>query len=306
MSDIKKGLWIAFISNILFGILYVYSDWMKPMDGSQVFAWRMVGMLVALWLILIASRGWHDLFRFVYKVGKDWKKWTLILLPTPIVGSQLWLFMWAPVNGYGVDVAMGYFLFPLAMVLCGRLFLGESLNRLQWLAVAAAGVAVAHELWQTHAFSWVTLWVFATYPVYYLLRRLLCVPALIGLLIDLSLITPFAVLYLLWQPGSLALLAEPNKFWLLIPLLGIISAAAMQLNLHASRLLPVTLFGMFSYLEPALLFILALTVLDAPLQAESAVTYGLIWLALALSLLDGWLKMRRPATATEETAIASA
>ena len=174
MSNLKKGVWAALLSNILFGVLYLYSGWMQPMGGTDVFAWRMVSMLAALWLILLLSHGWHDLFRFAYKVGRDWRKWALIVLPTPIVASQLWLFMWAPVNGYGVDVAMGYFLFPLVMVLCGRLFLGEAVNRLQWLAVALAGAGVAHELWQTHAFSWVTIWVFATYPVYYLLRRLLC------------------------------------------------------------------------------------------------------------------------------------
>lgn len=306
MSDMKKGVWAALASNILFGVLYVYSGWMAPMGGTEVFAWRMVSMLLALWLILLLGRGWHDLFRFVYKVGRDWRKWALIVLPTPIVASQLWLFMWAPVNGYGVDVAMGYFLFPLAMVLCGRVFLREALNRWQWLAVALAGLGVAHELWQTHAFSWVTLWVFATYPVYYLLRRLLCVPALTGLLIDLSLIAPVALVYLLLQPGGLAVWAAPSKFWLLIPLLGIVSAAAMQLNLHASRLLPVTVFGMFSYLEPVLLFVLAIVVLQAPLAAESLITYGLIWAGLSLTLYDGWRKTRRSHASSAKTVTASA
>ena len=306
MSNLKKGVWAALLSNILFGVLYLYSGWMQPMGGTDVFAWRMVSMLAALWLILLLSHGWHDLFRFAYKVGRDWRKWALIVLPTPIVASQLWLFMWAPVNGYGVDVAMGYFLFPLVMVLCGRLFLGEAVNRLQWLAVGLAGAGVAHELWQTHAFSWVTIWVFATYPVYYLLRRLLCVPALTGLLIDLTLIAPFALGYLLLQTNGFAIWAEPSRFWLLIPLLGIISAAAMQLNLHASRLLPVTLFGMFSYLEPVLLFALALLVLKTPLAAESLITYGLIWAALCLSLLDGWLKMRRTPRLAAKPAPASA
>ncbi|SMB89143.1 chloramphenicol-sensitive protein RarD [Pasteurella testudinis DSM 23072] len=294
MSNLKKGVWAALLSNILFGVLYLYSSWMRPMSGTDVFAWRMVSMLVGLWLILLLSRGWHDLFRFAYKVGRNWKKWLLIVLPMPILASQLWLFMWAPVNGYGVDVAMGYFLFPLVMVLCGRLFFGETLSRLQWLAVVLAAAGVAHELWQTHAFSWVSIWVFATYPMYYLLRRLLRVPALTGLLIDLSLIAPIALGYLLLQADGMAVWASPNRYWLLIPLMGIISAAAMQLNLHASRLLPVTLFGMFSYLEPVLLFVLAVLVLKAPLAAESLITYGLIWAALSLSLLDGRLKMRRP------------
>ncbi|EGY53540.1 EamA family transporter RarD [Neisseria shayeganii] len=293
MDVIKQGVWAALLSNILFGVLYLYSGWMAPMNGTDVFAWRMLAMLGALWLLLFATRSQGDFFRFIRQTGCNWRKWLLIVLPTPIIASQLWLFMWGPVNGYGVDVAMGYFLFPLMMVLCGWLFLRQQVTPVQWLAVALAGAGVAHELWQTHAFSWATLWVCLTYPVYYLLRRQQGVPALTGLLIDLSLIAPFALVYLV-QQGSLGQLAAPSKYWLLVPLLGLISAASMQLNLHASRLLPVPLFGMLSYLEPALLFALSVTLLKVPVAEQSLLTYGLIWLALCVSLFDGWLKMRRP------------
>ncbi|WP_107879018.1 EamA family transporter RarD [Neisseria animaloris] len=293
MSEIRKGVLAALLSNILFGVLYLYGRWMEPMGGTEVFAWRIVSMLFILWLTLLTTRTLHSVFTYIKKIGKNRKQWAYIILPTPILASQLWLFMWGPVNGYGVDIAMGYFLFPLMMVLCGRIFLAEYVNRLQWLAVGLAALGVAHELWQTHAFSWATLWVLGTYPIYYLLRRIMRVPVLAGLLIDLTLISPIAVIYLLLQPHSLQILAEPSKYWLLIPLLGIISTAAMQLNLQASRMLPVTLFGMLSYLEPVLLFMLAVLVLQTPVSVQSLTTHGLIWCGLGLSLLDGWLKMRK-------------
>ncbi|MBE2899101.1 EamA family transporter RarD [Pasteurellaceae bacterium 20609_3] len=296
MTENQKGIIAALMSNVLFGALYLYGYAMAPLSGTETFAWRMVSMAGSLWLFLLATRGWYQLFRFAYGVGKAWKTWALILLPTPIIASQFWLFMWAPVNGYGVDVAMGYFLFPIAMVLSGRLFLNENVTRLQWLGVLLAALGVGHELWQTHAFSWVTMWIFFTYPIYYILRRKMDVPTLIGLLIDLTLILPFAVIYLLHQPVGFSVLAGLSKYWLLIPLLGLMSAAAMQLNLFASCALPVTLFGMFSYLEPTLLFILAVTVLGTPLTLQSLITYGLIWAGLALTIVDGWLKVKRART----------
>lgn len=294
MSELQKGVIAAILSNILFGVLYLYGRWMSPMSGTEVFAWRMVSMLLLLWLILLFNRRTAEVTAYIRSIGTDWKKWLAILLPTPILASQLWLFMWGPLNGYGVDVAMGYFLFPLMMVLCGRIFLAEYVNRLQWLAVGFAALGVMHELWQTHAFSWATLWIFATYPLYYIPRRTLRVPVFTGLLIDLTFIAPASIAYLLMQPHGMDVWSEPSKYWLLIPLLGCVSAAAMQLNLQASRLLPVTLFGMLSYLEPVLLFALAVMVLKAPVSAQSLITYALIWTGLGLSLLDGWLKMRKP------------
>ncbi|WP_066568663.1 EamA family transporter RarD [Snodgrassella sp. CFCC 13594] len=293
MNTHKKGIWAALLSNFLFGAMFLYSDWMAPMSGTTVFAWRMVSMLLSLWLIVLCTHGWPELFRFVYQVGMNGRKWLLILLPTPIIGYQLWLFMWAPVNGHGIDVAMGYFLFPLMMVLCGWLFLHEELSGWQWLAVGLAGMGVAHELWQNQVFSWVTLSVFTTYPLYYMLRRWMQVPALTGLLIDLTLIAPVAAFYLAFQPGSWAILTEPSRYWLLIPVMGIISAASMQLNLYASRMIPMSLFGMFSYLEPILLFVLTVTVLQTPVTVSAMITYSLIWVGLCFAMYDSYLKTQQ-------------
>lgn len=290
MTDSQKGMLAALCSNSLFGVLYIYSSWMKPLSGTDVFAWRILGMWLSLWLFIILTANWHGIFRYLYSVGRDWQKWLLIILPAPILSSQLWLFMWGPVNGYGIDVAMGYFLFPLTMILSGRLFIGERLNRLQWLGLAFAAVGVIFELWQTHAFSWVTIWVSCTYPIYYLTRRHVRIPTLTGLLIDLTITMPFALGYL-WYHSGFALLDTMNRYWLLIPLLGIISTAAIQLNLQASSLLSITLFGMLSYIEPILLFILAIIILHTPISDKSIITYSLIWIGLCITLLDGYLKM---------------
>ena len=206
------------------------------------------------------------------------------------LASQLWLFMWAPVNGEGINVAMGYFLFPLMMVLLGSVWFKEQLAPLQWLAVALACAGVAHELWRNGTFSWVTVWVFGSYPLYYLMRRAQGVPALTGLFFDLLLIAPLALLYLLWQADSLALIA--GQPWLIgfIVLLGLNSALAMQLNLQASQMLPFSLFGMLSYLEPILLFALSLILLNEQTPQGAFISYGLIWLGLALMV---WHGMRR-------------
>ena len=135
------GVVFAVLSNVLFGVLYAYSSFLAPLSGTQVFIWRMLAMWVALFgYLLISGRlGFHiDKLRALRTV----KQWAWLLLPTPIFLSQFWLFMWAPVNGQGVQTAMGYFLFPLMMVVFGCVLFGEKLSRLQWLAVAFAAVGV--------------------------------------------------------------------------------------------------------------------------------------------------------------------
>ena len=293
MTNLSKGLLAAITSNALFAMLFLYGIWMQPMSGTEIFAWRMVAMLSALCVLMTMVNGWQAAARFANNIGRDWKRWLLIVLPTPIFASQLWLFVWGPVNGEGVNIAMGYFLFPLAMMLGGRIWFKERLNRLQTVAVALACAGVACELVRSGAFSWTTVWVFGTYPIYYLVRRRLGVPALIGLTFDLLVIAPCALFYILTQTDTINLIATTPKLIGFIVLLGINSAVAMHLNLKASHLLPIAVFGMLSYLEPVLLFIISIAWLGEPLESETLISYGFIWLGLSLMMVNGWLAMKR-------------
>ena len=286
------GVALAVLSNLLFGVLYAYSSFLAPLSGTQVFIWRMLAMWAALvgYLLISGRLGFHiDKLKALGTV----KQWAWLLLPTPIFLSQFWLFMWAPVNGQGVQTAMGYFLFPLMMVIFGCVFFGEKLSRLQWLAVGFAVLGVGSEIIRTQSVSWATLWVCGTYPLYYILRRLQGIGAVTGLLVDLTIFAPFAVAYLfLFAPSSLSLVSGSGFFILMLAGLGVMSVLAMKTNVDASQMLPMNVYGMMSYLEPALLFILAVTVLGNPFESAMIYSYGLIWVGIAFLVAHGVRQLR--------------
>ncbi|WP_201616590.1 EamA family transporter RarD [Psychrobacter urativorans] len=287
------GVMLAILSNVLFGVLYAYSSFLAPLSGTQVFIWRMLAMWVALfgYLLISGQLGFHiDKLRTLGSV----KQWAWLLLPTPIFLSQFWLFMWAPVNGQGVQTAMGYFLFPLMMVVFGCVLFGEKLSRLQWLAVAFAALGVGSEIVRTQSVSWATLWVCGTYPLYYILRRLQGIGALTGLLVDLTIFAPFALAYLFFlAPSSLTLVSGSGFFLAMLAGLGILSVLAMKTNVDASQMLPVNVYGMMSYLEPALLFILAVTILGNPFESAMIYSYGLIWVGIVFLIAHGVRQLQR-------------
>lgn len=289
---LMMGAALAVLSNLLFGVLYAYSSFLAPLSGTQVFVWRMLAMWAVLISYLLIS-GRLDTHIDKLRALRSLKQWTWLLLPTPIFLSQFWLFMWAPVNGQGVQTAMGYFLFPLMMVVFGCLLFGEKLSRLQWLAVAFAAVGVGSEIVRTQSISWATLWVCGTYPVYYIMRRLQGIGAVTGLLVDLTISAPFALAYLFFlAPSSLALVGSSGVFMMMLVGLGVLSVLAMKTNIDASQMLPVNVYGMMSYLEPALLFVLAVTVLGNPFESAMIYSYGLIWLGIACLIAHGVRQMR--------------
>ena len=287
------GVALAILSNLLFGVLYAYSSFLAPLSGTQVFIWRMLAMWAALigYLVISGRLGLHiNKLRALRTV----KQWVWLLLPTPIFLSQFWLFMWAPVNDQGVQTAMGYFLFPLMMVIFGCVLFGEKLSRLQWLAVAFAAVGVGSEIVRTQSISWATLWVCGSYPIYYILRRLQGIGAITGLLVDLTIFAPFALAYLFFiAPSSLGLVSSSGFFIVMLVGLGVLSVIAMKTNVDASQMLPVNVYGMMSYIEPALLFILAITVLGNPFESAMIYSYGLIWLGIACLIVHGIRQLRR-------------
>ena len=208
-----------------------------------------------------------------------------VLLTSFLVGLQLWMFMWGPLNGHGLDVSLGYLLLPLTMILTGRIVYGEHLSHLQKIATALAVIGVANELYRTGGFSWTTLVVAIGYPMYFVLRKKIGIDNLGGLWLDMLLMVPAALWFVLAGP-HVDLGEQRQALYLLVPLMGIISAAAGFAYILASRLLPFSLFGLLSYVEPVLLVAVALLLGDS-LEDGQWMTYGPIWLAVVVLIIEG-------------------
>ena len=290
-----QGTVAAVSSSFLFSMMFLFGLFMLPLTGTQVASWRVLMMLLSLVILLSLTKQWQHVFDYI-KTLKTLKEWLIFILPAPILGGQIWLFMWAPVNGFGLDVTLGYFLLPLVMIVLGRFFYREDMSVLQYAAAILAALGIGYDIFQYGSVSWVTLFVCLGYPPYYLLRRTLAVPPITGLLFDLTLLTP-VVLIMLYLTGGFSVAAQNMKFWYLLPLLGAFSALAMSLTMIASSKLPVSLFGALSYIEPLLLFVLSITVLSQSLdEGGSLFMYGMITLALVVMIIDsaiGYLVRQR-------------
>ncbi|MER1973927.1 MAG: EamA family transporter RarD [Psychrobacter alimentarius] len=290
-----QGTVASVSSSVLFSMMFLFGLFMLPLTGTQVASWRVLMMLLSLVILLSLTKQWQHVFDYI-KTLKTAKEWLIFILPAPILGGQIWLFMWAPVNGFGLDVTLGYFLLPLMMIVIGRFFYQEYMSALQWIAALCAALGIGYDIVQYGSVSWVTLFVCLGYPPYYLLRRTLSVPPITGLLFDLTLLTP-VVLAMLYMSGGFSVAAQNMKFWYLLPLLGAFSALAMSLTMMASNKLPVSLFGALSYIEPMLLFVFSITILSQSLdEGGSLFMYGMIMLALLVMIIDsviGYLVRRR-------------
>jgi len=291
----KHGIALSVASSALFATMYFYATLMKPFDGDIVFAWRIVMGLPMMALVVHRGRGWGALRATAARFRRG-RFLAAMGVCSALLGVQLWLFVWAPLHGYALDVSMGYFLLPLVMVLAGRLVYRERLSVWQAWAVGFAVLGVLHEWWRLGAVSWATLLVALGYPPYFMLRRRLQVDALSSLWFDMLFLLPVAVLILQAQAMDAArIFAAHPRLLLQVPLLGLLSAVSLSMYLAASRVLPMSLFGLLSYVEPVLLFWVAFLLMGEPVGASQWLTYGPIWLAVALVAFEGLQKWRAEA-----------
>ncbi|AFM34319.1 RarD protein [Stutzerimonas stutzeri CCUG 29243] len=141
-------------ASTLFATLYYYTSLLEPLSGQQIYGWRILLTAPCLALLLVAIGRWGAVRGARARRGAEPRLWLALPLSSALVGMQLWLFMWAPINGHGLDVSLGYFLLPLTLVLTGRLVFGEAISRLQRLACLLAAVGVGNQLLLASSLSW--------------------------------------------------------------------------------------------------------------------------------------------------------
>ncbi|WP_024539347.1 EamA family transporter RarD [Comamonas badia] len=285
------GILVSVSASVLFAAMYYLAPWLAPLDGEQIFGWRVLCTLPFTSLILLARKQWPRVHTMALHALRN-PAWGLALCASAaLLGVQLWLFLWAPLQGRALAVSLGYFLLPLVMVIAGRLLFSERLSPLQWAAVLLAALGVLHEILLSGALSWETWLVALGYTVYFVARRKLGTDHLAGHWVDMALLVPPALWYVLRTPASTSLFAGHPHLWGMVPALGAVSAVALALYMAASRLLPLGLFGLLSYVEPILLALAAL-LLGERLSGAQWLTYAPIFAAVGVLVLDGALRMR--------------
>lgn len=281
-----RGVLASLLASVLFGGIF-YLAAVLSSSAEVVFAWRVLATFFCYAVALLHPAVRRALRVYGRRLRARWWMLPLALLLATNVAVQLWLFMWAPMNGHGLDASLGYLLLPITLVLGGRFLMRAHVSRLQWVVVALAAVAVTVKLAATPQLSWVTLVICIPYAIYFVLRQRFGLDGPIVFGVEIAMMVPVAMAFLLLaEPGPL-----PGAELAGLITMGFASAAAMTLYLGASSLLSMPVFGLLGYVEPVLLVIVSL-VLGERMQGADVLVYGILALALAVLAIDGFGRSR--------------
>lgn len=283
----RQGIFYALGAYFIWGIAPAYFKLVKEVPPTEIMTHRVIWSALFMLGLITLSRSWRQ----VRSVLAQPKKVLLLALTAVTIGGNWLLFIWAVNNQHMLEASLGYFINPLINVVFGMLFLRERFRRLQWLAVLLAATGVLVQLWQFGSLPIIGLGLALSFALYGLVRKKIQVDAQSGMLIETAWLFPLAAIYLFGFADSATshLSANPLSLNLKLIAAGIITTIPLMLFAAACARLRLSTVGFFQYLGPTLMFLLAVLFYGESLTPDKMVTFGFIWLALAIFILDALL-----------------
>src|SRR5690606_31601166 len=133
-----------------------------------------------------------------------------------------------------------------------------------------------------------------SFALYGLIRKTANVDALPGPGIEMAVLTPFAVGYLIWceANGVGALGHSGLTIDILLVASGVVTAVPLFLFSYGARRIPYSTVGVLQYLAPTLQLASGIVFFGEPFQGARVVGFVFIWVALLLYAGDGLWRVR--------------
>lgn len=284
LPDRKAGLAAALVSYLFWGFMALYWNLLARADSWEVIAHRIVWTFVFVLALLLVRRRQREILRTVKTLRRDLRR-AWILLAAAVFASLNW---WINVIGVAleevVQLGIGTFLTPLISVLLGVVFFSERLGRMKWTAIGLAAAGVALMIASFGQFPWIALGVSASWGLYGALKKKLMLDAQIGILLEVTVMLPFALGYA-WHLQSAGLgnfLTGDAALSAALVGTGIVTSIPLVLFTFAAMNLPMNVLGFCQYLAPILTLLLGIFWFEEPFGKEELLPLLFIWSGILL------------------------
>ena len=275
--DTPQGLAFALTAYVLWGFLPLYMKLLSHIPPAEVVAHRVIWSLpIAATLLIILGRT-GDI-----KTALTTPKMLAMGCVTAALISINWgLYVWAITSGHALDAALGYYINPLFSVFLGAVLLGERLNKLQLAALALAFTAVVILTLEAGELPWVAIALFVTWGFYALAKKSLPIGPNQGFLLEVMILTPPAIAYLIWLGPTGNFLGSAYDTWLLLGC-GVVTAVPLLIYANGAKLLRLSTIAILQYIAPTMIFLIGVFVFKEPFGGARMVAFPMIWIALVL------------------------
>lgn len=284
------------LAYLMWGLFPAFFPLLLPAGPLEILAHRIIWTAVIMVIVVTIRKGWRE-FRNV-----DGATWIRVVIAAIFIALN-WLLYVITVNaGHVTEAALGYFINPLVSVVFGIILFKEQLRRLQALSVVIALAAVLFLTFLGGQPPYLALALAFTFGIYGALKKKVNMSAVTSLTAETLVLLPIALGYILWLEitgGGTFLNNGPGHSALLISS-GLVTALPLLMFGYAAKAIPLSTVGMLQYMTPTMQMLWAVLVVNEHLEPMRWIGFIIIWIAVALYLLDILAQRRGRRTRVEE------
>jgi len=289
VSEDRRGTLLGVAAYLMWGLFPLYWPLLEPAGALEILAHRVVWSLVAVVILLLVTG------RSLRGLPRDRRRLALLAAAAVLIGVNWGVYIWGVNNHHVVETSLGYFINPLVSVALGVLVLGERLRRIQWAAVAVAAVGVGVLTIETGRPPWIALVLAFSFGTYGLVKRVVGVGAVEGLVVETTVLTPVALVFLtvVAAHGDGNFTNHGAGHAVLLTTTGIVTAVPLLAFAGAAARVPLNRLGLLQYMTPTIQFLIGVLIRHEPISHGRLVGYVIVWLALGLFTVDTATTRRR-------------
>lgn len=289
----KLGIIYATVAYTLWGFLPIYWKFVQDVPADEILAHRILWSFIFMIVIVLASGKLKPFFNECKVILHDKKKLIGISAASVIISVNWLTFIWAVNSEHVVQASLGYYINPLVSILLGMIVLKESLSRRQLLSFVLAAIGVINLAISFGVFPWVSLVLAFSFGLYGLLKKMVDISAMFGLTIETMLVTPIALIYLIFIPDSSLVPATMfSGSGALLVGAGVATAIPLLLFAAGAKRIPLSMVGFLQYIAPTLMLILGVFLYHETFTQAHLVSFVFIWVALFIYM--GASRHRKP------------
>jgi len=282
----RDGFLAAAAAYGLWGLLPAYFVALDPSGPIEILAFRIVLSLIFCVVILAIMRRLSRTTALL----RDRNILKLSALAAVLILINWSVYVYASLNQFIVEAALGYFINPLVTVALGVIVLKEKLRPLQWGALSLAVAAVVVLAVGYGSVPVISLTLAFSFGFYGFVKNRMgpAVKSLDSLTLETLWLTPIALGLLVWVYFTSGLTLGTLGPWhtALLLMAGAVTSIPLLFFGAAARRLPLSVIGLMQYLAPIMQFTFGVAIMGEPMPLERWIGFSLVWVALVILSVD--------------------
>ena len=295
MNNTKKSLISILICYFSWGFFPIYFKLLKSIDSYEVLAMRVLCSFIFMILVVFLAKNKNNIFKEIKELWQSKKNFSLLVIASFLITANWLTYIIAVNTNHVLEASFGYYLNPIVTIILAVIFLKEKLTRVQTIACICVGISLLYLFISLGSLPWISILLALTFGLYSLCKKKIILSPKASLLIETAIVSPIAIIYMLYLGSSNNITFYNSDTTTLIALLlsGAITAIPLLLFARGAIDIPLYILGILQYLPPTIQFFIGIFVYGEELNVEKLISFSIIWVAVAVFCYSAITSMKR-------------